>query len=38
MNQFLATRNVDSTGIGKPSLQFNLDKDPHATLKAFNEV
>ena len=37
MNQFLATRNMDSTGIGIPSLQFNPDKHPHATLKAFND-
>ena len=37
MNQFLAMRNIDSTGIGIPSLQVNLDKHPHATLKAFND-
>ena len=37
MNQFLATRNMDSTGIDIPSLQFNPDKHPHATLKAFND-
>ena len=38
MNQFLVTRNMDSTGIGIQSLQFSLDKHPHATLKAFNDV
>ena len=32
MNQFLTTRNMDSTGTGMPPLQF---KHPHATLKAF---
>ena len=32
MNQFLATRNMDSTGIGIPSVQFN-----HMLLKAFND-
>ena len=37
INQFLATRNMDSTGTGITSLQFNPDKHPHATLKAFNE-
>ena len=25
---------MDSTGIGIPSSKFNLDKHPHATLKA----
>ena len=28
---------MDSTGIGIPSLQFNPDKHPHATSKAFND-
>ena len=36
MNQFLATRNKDSTRIAIPSLQCNLDKHPHAAVKTFN--
>ena len=36
-NQLLVTRIMDSAGIGIPSLQFNPDKHPHATLKAFND-
>ena len=37
MNQFLATRNMNSTEAGISPLQFNPDKHPHATLKAFND-
>ena len=37
MNQLLAKRNMDFTGSGIPSLQFNLNKHPRATLKAFND-
>ena len=37
MNQCLVKRNMDSTGIGIPSLQFNPNKHPHATLEAFND-
>ena len=33
----LATRNMDSTTVVIPSLQFDPDKYPHATLKAFND-
>ena len=32
----LATRNIDSTTVGILSLQFDSDKYPHATLKAFS--
>lgn len=28
---------MDSTGISMPSLQFSLDKHPHATWKAFDD-
>ena len=28
---------MDSTAVGIPSLQFDPDKYPHATLKAFND-
>ena len=31
-------RNMDSTRICIPSLQFDQNKHPHATLKAFNDV
>ena len=37
MNQLLAIKNMDSTGISIKSLKFNPDKHPHATLKAFND-
>ena len=37
MNQFLATSNTDFCGIGIPSVQYNQDKHPHSTLKAFND-
>ena len=37
MKQFLATCNMGSTCIGITLPQFNPDKHPHATLKAFNE-
>ena len=33
----LATRNMDSTAVGIPTLQFDPDRYPHATLKAFND-
>ena len=34
INQFLATRTMDSTGIRILASKFNPDKHPHATLKA----
>ena len=37
MNQFLPTRNMDSTRIDIPLLQFNLDTHQQAILKAFND-
>ena len=37
MSHFLATRNMDSTRIGIPSLKFNSDKQQHASSKAFND-
>ena len=37
MNQFLITRNMDSTGICTLLLKFNPDKHPHVTSKAFND-
>ena len=38
MNQFFARRNIGFTGISIPSLQFNRNKHPHASLKAFNDL
>ena len=38
MSQYLVTRNMDSTGIGILSLQFNPNKHLHATLKVLKTL